>query len=155
MKKRKKKPKPPPVIPKKIKVGKFYIEGKVGRIGMPTGGRCYSRNIMEREIKRLTAQLASVVSSDGDEAMTKDEKPGMLALAEASCTHKQICAILYKEARRLLNSESHWTQRELVLALTRFCNRKHWTQFQKKKTVEQVAARAIYRQTYYPLRGSD
>lgn len=149
MRKRKKKPKPPPVIPKKITVGKFYIEGKFGRIGMPSGPRRWSTSIMEREIKRLTAQIASGVSSDGGGVVTKDDKPGMLALAEASCTHKQICAILTKEALRALEGGLAVTRQDLIDHLTQFCDGQFWTAFHRKRTIEQVAARVFRRGGWY------
>jgi hypothetical protein len=143
VKKRKKKPKLGSVIPKKPRVGRFYVEGTFGRVDMPTSQeRRYSPSIMAREIAKLTTKRINARF-----AMRKEDKPGMLALAEASCTYKQICAVITREAERAMVADA-CNRSELVKHLEKFCDGQFWADFHRKRTIEQIAARVFRRRRY-------
>lgn len=144
MRKRKKKPKPGAVIPNKTKVGKF------GRCDVPNGNGHYT-SIMAREIVKLTTKRINARN-----VVKKKDKPAMMALAEASQTKREIRRVLLAKADAYFDRKSSLlrgpSRRGCVELLNGFCDNRHWSNFQRKRMVEQVVAKAISRRKYYPFR---
>lgn len=73
----------------------------------------------------------------------KSDKPVMLTIAEKAATPKEIRGFLEVEARRYLSGDVQVGLRELIEHLHGWLNLREFARFSRKKTVEQVAARAV------------
>ena len=81
--------------------------------------------------------------------MMKKHKPAMMVLAESSQSPREIRKALLDEACRYLDTTT-CTRQGLILRLDKFCDNHYWSNFSRKKTIEQVTARAFsQRQTRY------
>ena len=90
-----------------------------------------------------------------DRPVSKDlpvkTKNAMLLIAEVSCSPREVRKILEAEAERLLDNISRFktpSRPWLIKNLNAFCNEHHNAGFQRKRTIEQVAARVMRRRSH-------
>jgi len=102
----------------------------------------------------MLAKMRSARSARNSSKTSEEKpfKPAMLVLAEKAATKEEIRMLLDAEAQRTLDRLlPGMTQQELVGYLNAWLDRFEFAGFSRKKTVEQVAARAwrrwIYRTT--------
>lgn len=85
--------------------------------------------------------------------MNKAQKPPMLVIAEMAMTKREIRELLYSKAEALIQSKGlmgpRVSQQEVVEHLFKVADNYHWSEFQRKKTIEKVAARACARNGVY------
>lgn len=85
--------------------------------------------------------------------MNKAHKPPMLVIAEMAMSKKEIHSLLYEKAEIFIQSKClmgpRVSQQEVVEHLFKVADNYWWSEFQRKKTIEKVAARACARNGVY------
>ena len=78
----------------------------------------------------------------------RKHKNEMLLIAEVACSPREVRKILLAQAEKIIANLSQWdspTRKQLERELYKFCDRHYYADFQRKKTVESVAKRAMRR----------
>jgi len=78
-------------------------------------------------------------------SMANPQAPEMVVIAEVCCSPREVRKILMVQAEKLIGSMHPLWERNrawLVAELYKFLDRHHFSDFQRKKTVEAVAKRA-------------
>jgi hypothetical protein len=79
-------------------------------------------------------------------AATKGRKPDMVIIAEQAMSRREIIDRLTREAERYVEARvSYVAQADVVKVLQGVCDQCHWSNYQRRKTVEQIAARVCRR----------
>jgi hypothetical protein len=86
-------------------------------------------------------------------AAIKANKPEMLVIAESAMTRREIERFLTTKATFYVEQrQTYISQMEVVKMLHDLCDQHHWSNFQRRRTVEQIAARVCSRNGVYRLR---
>lgn len=151
-------------------VTRIVIKGKVGRVGMSTGGRIYP-SLMAREVQKICVGIRNrwkrgltdqdpisvqAIEDTHTVAMLYEEQigwkrhdNGMEAMAEACCTPDEVKAFLLPkiEAAFRRAKKTHSTVREarneMWLAADKFLGQHFFVLPQRKKTIERWSKRYL------------
>lgn len=94
---------------------------------------------VKRETKALNASI-------------KANKPEMLVIAESAMSRREIEKTLTRLATDYVEHRPHTSQMEVVEHLHGLCDQHHWSNFQRRRTVEQIAAKVCGRNSIFRLR---
>lgn len=86
-------------------------------------------------------------------ARIKANKPEMLVIAECAMSRREIEKFLRTKATCYVEQrQSYVSQADVVEMLDGLCDQHYWSNFQRRRTVEQIAAKVCSRNGVYRLR---
>lgn len=91
-------------------------------------------------------------------SLADTQTPAMEVIAEVCCSPHEVRKILTAHAEKFLAAKSDWwwadndPRKTLIAELHKFCDQHHYARFQRRKTIMDVAKRALSRRMWASIR---
>lgn len=123
----------------------WTLKGRLRRINVVTGNEpALGVNMFSMIIDDANYGSKTDVSKVNKSlnAKIREDKPAMLIIAEKSMSRREIVNKLTESAKRLIREcEGAVDKKALVELLEGICDQHHWSDYQRRKTIDQIATK--------------